>query len=194
MSGGMGGGMGGGVLWFGRKAAAASPATPTSPAAASSFGQGVPSMSKDDSSDRDGLAERKPVQTIGEKTFYWKNDRWRDADVTAEGEKNPTRIKPFSDAYFALAAQRTADLPNTWPSTALSLSSWTARRTSSSRHREKKWPARRIDVRRARGFTPRARRNLARIATKRRDRRKSDRPKWPTGCGRALHQSTRMRR
>jgi Ca-activated chloride channel family protein len=46
-----------------------------------------------------------PVQTIGEKTFYWKNDRWRDADVTADGEKNPIRIKPFSDAYFALAAR-----------------------------------------------------------------------------------------
>jgi hypothetical protein len=48
---------------------------------------------------------RKPVQTIGEKTFYWKNDRWRDADVTADGEKNPIRIKAFSDAYFALAAR-----------------------------------------------------------------------------------------
>jgi Ca-activated chloride channel homolog len=48
---------------------------------------------------------KKPVQTIGEKTFYWKTDRWRDADVTADGEKNPIRIKAFSDAYFALAAR-----------------------------------------------------------------------------------------
>ena len=45
------------------------------------------------------------LQTIGEKTFYWKNDRWSDAQVTAEGEKNPVRIKAFSDDYFRLAAQ-----------------------------------------------------------------------------------------
>ncbi|HEX4071677.1 MAG TPA: VWA domain-containing protein, partial [Planctomycetaceae bacterium] len=45
------------------------------------------------------------LQTIGEKTFYWKNDRWSDAQVTAEGEKNPVRIKAFSDDYFKLAAQ-----------------------------------------------------------------------------------------
>ncbi len=45
------------------------------------------------------------LQTIGEKTFYWKNDRWSDAEVTAEGEKNPLRIKAFSDDYFKLAAQ-----------------------------------------------------------------------------------------
>ena len=45
------------------------------------------------------------MQTIGEKTFYWKNDRWSDAEVTAEGEKHPLRIKAFSDDYFKLAAQ-----------------------------------------------------------------------------------------
>jgi len=53
----------------------------------------------------DATVGQNPIQSIGEKTFYWKNDRWRDADVTAEGEKNPIRIKPFSDAYFALAAR-----------------------------------------------------------------------------------------
>jgi hypothetical protein len=45
------------------------------------------------------------VQTVGDKTFYWKNNRWRDADVTAENEKTPTRVAQFSDAYFALAAR-----------------------------------------------------------------------------------------
>jgi Ca-activated chloride channel homolog len=50
-------------------------------------------------------SKKNPIETIGEKTFYWKNDRWRDADVTADGEKNPIRIKPFSDEYFALAAK-----------------------------------------------------------------------------------------
>jgi Ca-activated chloride channel homolog len=53
-----------------------------------------------------GFQQAKPsLQTIGEKTFYWKNDRWSDAEVTAEGEKNPIRIKAFSDDYFKLAAQ-----------------------------------------------------------------------------------------
>jgi Ca-activated chloride channel homolog len=52
------------------------------------------------------LANAKPtLQTIGEKTFYWKNDHWSDAEVTAEGEKNPLRIKAFSDVYFKLASQ-----------------------------------------------------------------------------------------
>jgi Ca-activated chloride channel homolog len=55
--------------------------------------------------DADKPAARPPIQTIGEKTFYWKENRWRDADVTAENEKHPVRIKQFSDAYFRLAAQ-----------------------------------------------------------------------------------------
>ena len=45
------------------------------------------------------------MQTVGDKTFYWKNNRWRDADVTAENENTPTRVAQFSDAYFALAAR-----------------------------------------------------------------------------------------
>jgi hypothetical protein len=50
-------------------------------------------------------APKNPVQTIGDKTFYWKNDRWRDSDVTPEGEKHPIKIKAFSSQYFALAAK-----------------------------------------------------------------------------------------
>ena len=50
-------------------------------------------------------APKNPVQTIGDKTFYWKNDRWRDSDVTAEAEKHPIKIKAFSSQYFALAAK-----------------------------------------------------------------------------------------
>ena len=45
------------------------------------------------------------VETIGEKTFYWKNNRWQDADVTAQGEKKLVHIKAFSPEYFALAAR-----------------------------------------------------------------------------------------
>ena len=48
---------------------------------------------------------KNPVQTVGDKTFYWKNNRWRDSDVTPEGEKHPIRIKAFSSQYFALAGK-----------------------------------------------------------------------------------------
>lgn len=97
------GGMGGGWFDFTNRSASPAPAAPGS----------VPSVanaanSTDFFAGSDGTASSKPVQTIGEKTFYWKNDRWRDADVTAEGEKNPIRIKPFSDAYFALASRENA--------------------------------------------------------------------------------------
>jgi hypothetical protein len=51
-------------------------------------------------------AARKPtVQTVGDKTFYWKNNRWRDAVLTEESAKKPTRVTQFSDAYFALASR-----------------------------------------------------------------------------------------
>ena len=46
-----------------------------------------------------------PVQTIAGKTFYWKDNRWRDADLTKETETNPIRVAQFTDAYFALAAR-----------------------------------------------------------------------------------------
>jgi hypothetical protein len=87
----------GGSWWSGGKAAAAPARAPGAPA----LGRfGSPVFKTDDTT-----VAKKPIQTIGEKTFYWKNDCWRDADVTAENEKNLTRIKPFSDAYFALAAR-----------------------------------------------------------------------------------------
>jgi hypothetical protein len=54
--------------------------------------------------DSDGSS--KPVmQTVGDKTFYWRDGHWRDADLTEETEKGPTRVEQFSDAYFALAAR-----------------------------------------------------------------------------------------
>ena len=45
------------------------------------------------------------MQTVGDKTFYWKNNRWRDAELTEETEKNPTRVEQFSVAYFMLASR-----------------------------------------------------------------------------------------
>jgi len=56
---------------------------------------------------QDGLeAAKKPaVQTVADKTFYWKNNRWRDADLTAETEKEAIKVQQFSEAYFALASR-----------------------------------------------------------------------------------------
>jgi Ca-activated chloride channel family protein len=55
--------------------------------------------------DKSGAPAKPSVQTVADKTFYWKNNQWRDAVLTAESEKNPTRITQFSDEYFALAAR-----------------------------------------------------------------------------------------
>jgi Ca-activated chloride channel family protein len=49
-------------------------------------------------------ADKPSVQNVADKTFYWKNNRWRDAELTAETEKDPIKVQQFSDAYFALAA------------------------------------------------------------------------------------------
>ena len=66
------------------------------------------------------VATRPVVQTVGEKTFYWKNNLWRDADLTLEEtEKNPTRVEQFSDGYFAAwRLETTAASPSTLPSMA----------------------------------------------------------------------------
>ncbi len=97
MGGGFGGGMGG--------AAVPSPA-PVSPMSMS--GKSVRSTRKRQTapqpSEHSEVSSRPVMQTVGDKTFYWKNNRWRDADLTEETEKNPIRVAQFSDGYFALAA------------------------------------------------------------------------------------------
>ena len=59
-----------------------------------------------------GLAERakreaeisgQNVRNIANRTFYQRNGQWVDSLVTKEQEANATRIKQFSDEYFALA-------------------------------------------------------------------------------------------
>ncbi len=69
--------------------------------------KGAPSQQEPDDKKKDSekSSPKNPVQTVGDKTFYWKNDRWRDSDVTPEGEKHPIRIKAFSSQYFALAGK-----------------------------------------------------------------------------------------
>jgi len=101
--GGGGGGMGGGGMGG---AAVPSPA-PVSPMSMS--GKSVRSWRKRQTApqpgDRSEVSPRPVMQTVGDKTFYWKNNRWRDADLTEETEKDPIRVQQFTDAYFALAAR-----------------------------------------------------------------------------------------
>jgi Ca-activated chloride channel family protein len=75
------------------------------------FGRGMgrrggPALQGYASSQKGDLETAKSVvQTVADKTFYWKNNRWRDADITDENEKHPVRVKQFSDTYFALASR-----------------------------------------------------------------------------------------
>jgi len=54
-----------------------------------------------------------PVQTkvrqIGTKTFYWKNNRWVDAEVKPEEDAKATRITQLSNQYFELARSQKAE-------------------------------------------------------------------------------------
>jgi Ca-activated chloride channel family protein len=69
------------------------------PASGTVVGMDSPAPQKDGST----VSGKPPVQNIADKTFYWKNNLWRDADLTAENEKAPIKVQQFSDAYFALA-------------------------------------------------------------------------------------------
>jgi Ca-activated chloride channel homolog len=43
------------------------------------------------------------IRQIGAKTFYWKNGRWTDADVTPDEARSATVVIQLSDEYFRLA-------------------------------------------------------------------------------------------
>ncbi len=45
------------------------------------------------------------VQNIGQKTFYRRENQWRDSSVTPEQEKKAQRVKQFSKEYFELATK-----------------------------------------------------------------------------------------
>lgn len=45
------------------------------------------------------------IRNIGNRTFYQREGRWIDSQVTKAQEANPKRIKQFSDEYFELARQ-----------------------------------------------------------------------------------------
>lgn len=44
------------------------------------------------------------VRNVGQKTFFYKEQRWQDSTVTAEQVKNAKRVTQFSREYFDLAA------------------------------------------------------------------------------------------
>jgi Ca-activated chloride channel family protein len=50
------------------------------------------------------------VRQIGNRTFYRRGNQWNDSMVTKEQEKNPTRVKQFSDKYFELARSQGRNL------------------------------------------------------------------------------------
>ena len=68
-----------------------------------SAGPALPMVPFAEQADREAKAARETVRSIGTRTFYRRGDRWVDSLVTKEQEATATRIKQFSDEYFALA-------------------------------------------------------------------------------------------
>ena len=50
------------------------------------------------------------VRRIGSKTFYFKDKRWLDAEVTPEEDAQAKVVRQFSDAFFALARSQGSEL------------------------------------------------------------------------------------
>ena len=50
------------------------------------------------------------VRNIGNRAFYRRADQWIDSTLTEKQQKNPKRIKQFSDEYFALAKRFGRDM------------------------------------------------------------------------------------
>lgn len=50
-------------------------------------------------------AEQNGVRNVGQKTFFRRNNQWRDASVTTEQEKKAIRVTQFSPEYFELASR-----------------------------------------------------------------------------------------
>ncbi len=52
--------------------------------------------------DSEGIKVAENVRSIGRKVFYRRNNNWVDSAVTAEQEKQPTKIERYSKEYFEL--------------------------------------------------------------------------------------------
>jgi Ca-activated chloride channel family protein len=76
------------------------------PAAASGIGgQGLSLSGVDFASEADKEAKlaNQTVRNIGNRTFYSRNGQWVDSQLSEEQRSRATRVKQFSDEYFALA-------------------------------------------------------------------------------------------
>jgi len=62
-----------------------------------------PGLAYDDEVREEAKAAGKTMRSVANRTFYRRGGRWVDSLVTKEQEAKPTRIKQFSDEYFALA-------------------------------------------------------------------------------------------
>ncbi|MBM82452.1 MAG: hypothetical protein CMJ78_17955 [Planctomycetaceae bacterium] len=88
----------GGISRFGGR-----PANRAAPAGAgASLGGGGFAGGKDTAYRR--RADR--LRQVGQKAFFYKQNRWQDSTVTSEQEKKAERIVQFSDKYFELAASQ----------------------------------------------------------------------------------------
>jgi uncharacterized protein (DUF2132 family) len=52
---------------------------------------------------KEAAAAERNVRVIGSRTFFRRNAQWVDSQVTKDQEAKATRVKQFSDEYFALA-------------------------------------------------------------------------------------------
>jgi Ca-activated chloride channel family protein len=66
-------------------------------------GAGRPGPGVADQARREAEVAGQNVRNIGNRTFYQRRGQWVDSLVTKKQEANATRIKQFSDEYFALA-------------------------------------------------------------------------------------------
>lgn len=93
-------------------ATAAAPAGDASNAAGKrggqGFGEGGRGYRYRDRADEEVVVDT--VRQIGPKTFYRRNDRWVDGNLTAEAEKNTVKVERFSKQYFDLVAKHGREL------------------------------------------------------------------------------------
>ena len=45
------------------------------------------------------------VLNVGKKTFFWRNERWEDSELTETQLKNIQKIKRYSPEYFKLSTR-----------------------------------------------------------------------------------------
>ncbi len=89
-------------------AAGGAPSEPAGPAAGEAarrgggFGAGKAALFEDAEGKTQVAAN---VQNIGQKTFYRRENQWRDASVTPDQEKKARRVKQYSQEYFELATK-----------------------------------------------------------------------------------------